>query len=43
LQPFLDAGDLTLPNQEEFMRQVRMHRDDVDSDRLAVYGSGPKQ
>lgn len=36
LQPFLDAGDLSLPNQEEFMRQVRTHRDDVDSDRLSL-------
>jgi serine/threonine kinase PknH len=36
LQPFLDAGDLPLTNQEEFMRQVRIHRDDVDSDRLSL-------
>ena len=36
LQPFLDAGDLALPKQEEFMRQVRLHRDDADADRLSL-------
>lgn len=36
LQPFLDAPDLALNKQEEFMHQVRVHRDDVDSDRLSL-------
>lgn len=36
LQPFLDAADLTLPKQEEFMRQVSLHRDDADADRLSL-------
>ena len=36
LQPYLDADTLSLAKQEEFLRQVKLHRDDVDSDLQAL-------
>ncbi|MCV0384719.1 MAG: toll/interleukin-1 receptor domain-containing protein [Erythrobacter sp.] len=38
LQPYLDAKELSMGKQEEFVRQVKLHRDDVDSDLSALAG-----
>lgn len=36
LQPYLEAPELPLAKQEEFLREVKVHRDDVDSDRMSL-------